>query len=756
MTQSPAQEENLFKSLFLAMQDGMAIHHILRDDAGKMYDTEIVAINETWRQAMHLEGPYIPGKRLSQIFVLWPVSGRMMMDLFAQIAETGETISEEVAYPRDNKYYRVTLVKIAEDTIAATFHETTDYVLPNLIQQSIFNSVSDVVIVLDLESGVLIDINARGEEMVGHPREKLLGLITLPEEPIEFMRARDDILQRARAGETEFEMLIPVTTRRGHRWYDLRVRVAEATGKKRIVILLQDVTETQRQMQALVESEERYRAVSEILSDFAYAITMDNETGRRRLDWITDAFTTLTGCSEVEARQLFDENPRKFMARFIHPDDHSQVYAAWYKTLEQGSAVCEYRQLCPGGSAIWVQATMKKTPLPGGMETRVYAAVKDVSARVQAENAYLSIFNAVNDNIFVHDIETGKIVDMNIRAAMMMGYPRDEIIDRLRMPHETREMARHRASLIQRAALGEVFADESIYTDPDGQKYWIESRYRVADIAGKKRVVCVARDITERKKTIQALELSEKRSQAISSLITNTAFQVSCNDEGTWSLDWLLGPVTRFTGYSNEDIREFLSQQDNQTILQRFIHPDDIWKVMHELLASKPADPVICDFRLMRRNRTAVWARGYFRPTLKNKKLVRLAGALQDITGQLLAERNYRALFESAINALIILDPQDGSVLDANHLGDSMLIEFWSGNPETLRPEAIFQDISQDEFLNLLHAAAAGEIVERRWQTRSNGGQPSRDYAVNFRPVDLGEERRVLASFRQVDTISRS
>jgi len=41
---------------------------------------------------------------------------------------------------------------------------------------------------------------------------------------------------------------------------------------------------------------------------------------------------------------------------------------------------------------------------------------------------YKEIFDMINDAIFIHDVESGDILDVNRKACEMYGYPKEEII----------------------------------------------------------------------------------------------------------------------------------------------------------------------------------------------------------------------------------------------------------------------------------------------------------------------------------------
>ena len=75
-----------------------------------------------------------------------------------------------------------------------------------------------------------------------------------------------------------------------------------------------DRRERRRMQEELRKSEERYRIVSRLSLDFAYSCIHDGDGGYK-VDWITDAFYSLTSYSDTELRE-------KGCWLFVsHPDD---------------------------------------------------------------------------------------------------------------------------------------------------------------------------------------------------------------------------------------------------------------------------------------------------------------------------------------------------------------------------------------------------------------------------------------------------
>jgi PAS domain S-box-containing protein len=135
--------------------------------------------------------------------------------------------------------------------------------------------------------------------------------------------------------------------------------------------------------------------------------------------------------------------------------------------------------------------------------------------RLRASEAnYRAIFDTANDAIFVHDIETGDILDVNRKAHEIYGYPPEEArklnVEALSSgePPFTQEKAN---LLIEKAVNEKPQLFEWMAKDKDGRLFWVEVSLKLGIIGGKKRLLATVRDITERKKAEQTIRQSEKR-----------------------------------------------------------------------------------------------------------------------------------------------------------------------------------------------------------------------------------------------------
>ena len=131
-----------------------------------------------------------------------------------------------------------------------------------------------------------------------------------------------------------------------------------------------------------------------------------------------------------------------------------------------------------------------------------------------SEASYRAIFDAAEDVIFIHDIETGAIVDVNPKACSTFGYTRDEFrrLDLGALGSGVRPYTREGVlEIFARAVAGEQLHIEWHSRLKDGTLRWHEVFGKRVTIGGRERILSLARDVTDRKAAEDALAASEEQ-----------------------------------------------------------------------------------------------------------------------------------------------------------------------------------------------------------------------------------------------------
>lgn len=244
------------------------------------------------------------------------------------------------------------------------------------------------------EQGNIIEWNRSFEALSGLPRERAVGRKVwdaqwemVPEEmrtAERRARIEQTLKQALQAGEQPFAgrltegVVQPLHGER--RMVQQRAFPIRTERGIRIGCVLRDVTPQKEIEGRLRESEARYRAISELISDFAFAVRVapDNTA---TLEWVTDGFNRIAG-GHISANG-WD------MLKWVAPEDRPKARAAIRNALaSSGAAPFELRVRSDAGRRLWVHGNLlaRREPAMGAVAgLRLICAGQDITARKQAE-----------------------------------------------------------------------------------------------------------------------------------------------------------------------------------------------------------------------------------------------------------------------------------------------------------------------------------------------------------------------------------
>jgi len=207
-----------------------------------------------------------------------------------------------------------------------------------------------------------------------------------------------------------------------------------------------------------------------------------------------------------------DEISEASMKGWFAEGDFKRVQAAIELCFEEGEGSVQASALTKDGQSIPHTFYGKRLDRQGqrymvGFGLDVSESVYTREALEKSERNYREIFNATSEAIFLHDANSGAILDVNQSMLDMYGYRRDQV-DGLTVS----DVSAGSSDSAQREAGGRL--RRAIEEGPqlfewhakrfDGSEFWVEVALRSTQIGGDDRVLAVVRDISERKRLEQA------------------------------------------------------------------------------------------------------------------------------------------------------------------------------------------------------------------------------------------------------------
>ncbi|MFW6044311.1 MAG: response regulator, partial [Planctomycetota bacterium] len=282
------------------------------------------------------------------------------------------------------------------------------------------------------------------------------------------------------------------------------------------------------------------------------------------------------------------------------------------------------------------------------------------------------IFDNANDAMYVHSVTEDNLpttfFEVNATASDMLGYPREELLD-MSPPdidsHQNKEKMREIQLELRRKS---AVTFESKHTTKDGQVIPVEISSHIFELEGEKRILSVARDISERKAAEEALRKSRKKYEEVISSISDVVWRYEVDENGDCIDEYISPVIDRILelpeGTIGDDFEKFFS----------YVHPDDREKARDALRALLEAkkEHTSVEYRVYTANDNLRWLRSSGNVHVHSEGGSVTYGTTSEITKRKQMEEKLRRAERFAagtINALTahicVLD-EDGVILRVN------------------------------------------------------------------------------------------
>jgi PAS domain S-box-containing protein len=273
------------------------------------------------------------------------------------------------------------------------------------------------------------------------------------------------------------------------------------------------VIERRRTSEARREAELRFHLLMEAVG----AIVWQADPATMEFSLVSQEAETLLG--HPVSRWLEDPG---FWLEHVHPDDRPGVLDVWRNGMGSGECrMMEYRMVAADGRFVWLRNVVRTAEV-GGRAVRVGVMV-DVTDRRRAEEAlHLQerSLEAITEGILISDPRQpdNPIVHVNSAFLGITGYGIEDVLGRncrfLQGPGTDPVAVREMRDAVES---GGGFSGEILNYRRDGEPFWNQVSFSpLRDLEGRiTHYVGVQRDVTERRKLSQRVEVERARLAAV-------------------------------------------------------------------------------------------------------------------------------------------------------------------------------------------------------------------------------------------------
>jgi len=245
------------------------------------------------------------------------------------------------------------------------------------LYDGIFHNHHTIMLLIDPESGGILDANPPACSFYGYTREKLISLKVFELNTMPETQVRKEMHHAAEGKKTRIAFRHRLANG-AVRDVEVQSGPIEVEGRELLFSVIHDVSERKQVEQALVESQQRLNLAlnSSGMATFDWDIIANNRI------W-DDCVHSLLGTTPEDFTGTADE-----FFRVIHPEDRNAVQAALSRAVETtGVYETEYRAVWPDGTIRHIAARGKVHRDSDGRAERMTGVCWDSTARKLAEKA---------------------------------------------------------------------------------------------------------------------------------------------------------------------------------------------------------------------------------------------------------------------------------------------------------------------------------------------------------------------------------
>jgi PAS domain S-box-containing protein len=287
-----------------------------------------------------------------------------------------------------------------------------------LSYRRLFEASQDGILILDVDTGRITDVNPFLYHLLGFPRSEMVGKTIGELSPFKDMVSNRAMLEQLQKdGYVRYHNL-PLETRDGrHIDVEFVSNVYQAGDKKVIQCNIRDIKERKL-------ADEKVHELLQAVEQCPVSIVFTDITGK--IEYVNRKFTEVTGYT---SEQAVGQNPRILKSGVFPPANYKQLWDA----ITGGKTWSgEFHNRKKNGELYWEQATISPVFDASGKLTHFLAVKEDITERKrsadllrQSEERYRSLIDSASSAIFTIAPD-GTFTSLNPAVEVMSGVSRSD------------------------------------------------------------------------------------------------------------------------------------------------------------------------------------------------------------------------------------------------------------------------------------------------------------------------------------------
>ncbi len=434
----------------------------------------------------------------------------------------------------------------------------------------------------------------------------------------------------------------------------IKIVVIKIDHKMCHLVFFTDTTKRKNTEDALRESEGRYKTIFESAREGI--IVVDVETTQFR--YANPALCKMFGYTEKEFCRMSLSD--------IHPKESRDEVTRDFEAKSQGIRELSKNIPClRKDRTLFYADIMSTSTVMIDRRVCVVGLFMDITERKKSEDAlkesearYKAIFDSAKEGILVADTRTKQFKYANPAICEMFGYSEEELRQMTVKDIHPKEHLPVVIGHFKEMAEGRSLqANNTPCIRKDGSIFYADINTAVVSISNCLCSIGFFNDITERKRSEEALRESEQRFRLLVEQLPAVTYTAALDDTNTTV--YVSPQIQQILGFSPDDYKA------DPDIWRKLLHPDDRNRVIRDVEETQRKDkPFSCEYRMIAKDGTVVWVSDDARIVKDSKgRPLYLQGVMYDISERKKAEEmlrqseeKFRGMAERSSELIFITD----------------------------------------------------------------------------------------------------